>query len=900
MKVATRGRLLEREAELQTLADRLLGLARDGRGGVLLIEGPPGIGKSALLDRALDAAPEGVVVRRAAGSELESGLAFGAVRQLLAGALRGLDADVFEGPGRPAARVLGFAEGGSDALVDPLFSLQWVVEALAERAPLVLAIDDLHWLDEESGRFVGYLVRRLEGVPVLVLATARPAEPGATNPVTLHAEVLRPQPLSAGALGAVVAGRDPQAVLRATGGNPLLATQLAQAPAALALDEIALTGVGEMVLDRVRRLSEDAVALARGVSVFPDGAELEDAAAVAGLAAAPAAAAADGLVAAHVLGNEDRLRFLHPVMRTAVYGQLGPFERRAGHAAAARLLRERGAPVEAIAGQLLRAAAEGDAENVKVLRRAAETAVAAAAPRAAVRYLERAVDEPVPAGRERFEVLFVLGRLRARLGREGAVAALRQAADAAPDPWTRAEASLHAAGVLLARYEVVDADRVLAGLLESELSPEQRLMAHGLRCACFSERQSSERFRAAVAALPPDVPGDTPAQRIALFWRWSHDVGRFATRDEALAALLRCIDDEASVPFAEYGLMTLDPVPHLSALGAFDELERIAEQRMDIARERGDEALYVGGLLARGGSLKLRGRWKLAEADLQLTLAQPNLTGDQRITALEVLVEVLARQGRSGEARAAVAELEGLGAAALRVDLGRALIAHASGDPSPDGEGFKRMAEALTALGWTFPSQNRWLCSYSDHLIWNGRTDEARTLMEEYLAAADPAGDPAAIGDALTVLGRCSRGPEAVALLERAVAVLDPSPHEWLRGWAHLELGAALRRDGRRADSREHLRAALAYASEHGEARLERRAREELELAGGSTREAVARDRDALTPAEGRVARLAADGLSNKEIAAQLFLTVGSVQTTLIRVFRKLGINSRRDLPGLL
>jgi DNA-binding CsgD family transcriptional regulator len=226
------------------------------------------------------------------------------------------------------------------------------------------------------------------------------------------------------------------------------------------------------------------------------------------------------------------------------------------------------------------------------------------------------------------------------------------------------------------------------------------------------------------------------------------------------------------------------------------------------------------------------------------------------------------------------------------------VIADAVGVASPHIEHFKNITDYQYRMGWRYPPQRRWLCSYADGLIRNGRPDEARTVIEKYLQDAEPTGEPASIGQALTTLGRLERGDRAIEVLERAVAILDPSPHEWLRGWAHLELGAALRRAQRRAASREHLKRALAYAEEHGEASIAKRAREEIRLAGGRTREVAGRDRDALTPAEERVARLAADGYSNKAIAAELFLTVGSVRTTMTSVFRKLGIHSRRDLPG--
>src|SRR4051794_17923608 len=184
--------LLERGPDLARLTAHI-GALQQRAGGAVLVEGPPGIGKTALLAEALAGAGE-LPVLRARGSELETALAFGGVRQLFTAALRRLpEADrtaLLTGPASLAASVLGFSDGTPDALSDPLHGLYWLAADLAERTPLIVAIDDLHWLDEESRRFVAYLVPRLEEVPLLVLATTRPGEP------VDGFEVMHPAPLS--------------------------------------------------------------------------------------------------------------------------------------------------------------------------------------------------------------------------------------------------------------------------------------------------------------------------------------------------------------------------------------------------------------------------------------------------------------------------------------------------------------------------------------------------------------------------------------------------------------------------------------------------------------------------------------------------------------------------------
>ncbi len=324
------------------------------------------------------------------------------------------------GPAALAAAVLGLREMAHDELADPLYALSWLVSNLAEEQPLVLAIDDVHWLDAESGRFVAYLAQRLEGLSVLLAGSARPREPGAmASPLDTFREMattISPPPLSAAAAGAVVGGAAPASEAhRLTGGNPFLLRELGRAlelaDPGTDLEMLGTRAVATSVTQRVQRISADAVALADTVALFAAGTELAVAAQTAGLDAGAAAAAADALVAADVLvADGAQLEFLHPLMRAAVYDALGPFARRGGHAAAARALKQRGAPADHIAAHLLAGEPERDPENLRVLEAAAQGAIAAVAPRAAVRYLERAIAEGAAEPAQERTLLLELGR----------------------------------------------------------------------------------------------------------------------------------------------------------------------------------------------------------------------------------------------------------------------------------------------------------------------------------------------------------------------------------------------------------------------------------------------------------------------------------------------------------
>src|SRR5215211_3364108 len=307
-------RLLERDAEVEALVSRLEPLLASGTGGVVLVEGVAGIGKSSLLRALVAAALErpGVRVLTARGTELELELAFGAVRRLFAPVvtLDEVERDrVLSGPASLAAAVLGLREMPHDGLVDPLYALSWLATNLAEIAPAVMVIDDVHWLDAESGRFVAYLAQRVEGLPVLLAGSARPREPGAmATPLdTLReiASIVSPQPLSEAAtatvLGDAARARDAH---RVTGGNPFLLEELwralERAPGA-PFEELESRTVAQSVLRRVNRISRDALALANAVALFPAGSELADAARVARLRPMAAASAADALIDAQVL-----------------------------------------------------------------------------------------------------------------------------------------------------------------------------------------------------------------------------------------------------------------------------------------------------------------------------------------------------------------------------------------------------------------------------------------------------------------------------------------------------------------------------------------------------------------------------------------------------------------------
>ena len=453
--------LVERERELGNAA-RLLDRARAGDGGVLLLEGPAGIGKTAVLDSAA-ALGTGFRVLRGAGGEIERELSFGLVRDLLEPAFRQASAQErrrwLAGAAASAGAVLGQAPRGAGEDVAVAYGLYWLVNALAAEQPLLVVADDLHWCDRPSLSFLIYLARRIEGLPIALLGASRPPDPARPDLVDQLAaaggvETLALEPLSLDATEVLVAGRSAvvpvvafsQACHEATGGNPLLLGELLETireegvhpdeQGALRIHALAGPRLRRAVLGRLGRLQPAAGRLARAVAVLGDGCVLREAAALAGLAPADAEAVLPGLVASGVLADERRLAFEHPLLRTAVYLDLPAPARAAEHRRAAVVLREAGAGPETIAGHLLAAGPGGEGWAPAVLAAAAESALRRGSPDSCVVYLRRALaEEPEPTLRA--QLLRALGNALVRVGDPTAVGVLEEALALAPEAATR-------------------------------------------------------------------------------------------------------------------------------------------------------------------------------------------------------------------------------------------------------------------------------------------------------------------------------------------------------------------------------------------------------------------------------------------------------------------------------
>ncbi len=927
------GELLERSGELDAIREGAEAVAA-GEGRALVVEGPAGIGKTALVAAARAHALDiGLRPLAARGTELERAFGFGVVRQLLEPAVHeGEGAKAFEGSARYAAALLDvplaepahlpLGPEGAYAVTHGLYRLS---ANLARRGPLALLVDDAHWADAASLRFLAYLGNRLSQVPVLLVVAARPlGEPGGAAVAEMLSEggapaLLRPPALGDDASAALLRTAVPGAATSLcrtchalTGGNPFflreLADALREAGADRAADVLgaAPDGVVASVRARLARFPRSAQKLAGAAAIVGDGTLIRHAAALAEIDYPQADEAADALRAGRILADTRTLRFAHPIIRSAVHEQLSAAARSAGHNRAARMLATEDAASERVAAHLLATEPHGSDWVCSRLREAAREAVPRGAPDASVTYLRRALEEP-PSTENRPAVLLELGLAESlTLDREPAIEHLRRGVETTRDTVSR----LYAARTLAAMVGMNDpsqaveiVERALAASPDADPSLALHIEGHmvnmgrwglGSRRATF---ERAERLREGVESgeLDGAMELTVAATEVTM-------AGESAERAAALAG--RAIDALRGDPIL--AVVVGFAVRNLTVADRLDEAERVLGTTIDEARRQ--RANYrVGPLLVFRSDTRFRaGALGDAVVDAQDALVAYAHAG--RLSVLgstSALVQAFAELGAYEAAEGALEAADAHGPPEAIGDAytgtlvlnARARLSLAQGNARAALADLLEVGRRQEAMLEPNPAAVDWRSQAALAHAALDRPEAALELAHEELELARRFGAARAIGIALRALGVIA---DSLDHLHEAVDVLSASPARLEHARALADLGTALRHRRRITDARAPLLQALDLATRCGATPLAERARTELLIAGARPRRAQLSGVEALTTNEQRVAALAAEGRSNREIAQALYVSRKTVEKHLTATYRKLAISGRGDLPEAL
>jgi DNA-binding CsgD family transcriptional regulator len=934
--------LLERDNELITLEGRIAETCAR-RGGVVVVEGAAGVGKTRLLTSARELACNAQMqVVRARGNELEQDWPFGVVLQLFEPRWAAAGSDergrLTAGPARWAAEVLtGNIPGGFERADERGHAIArgffWLARNLITTsskprpgAPLLIAVDDVCSADADSLKFLAYLAGRIANLPILLIATVqwgkRGADPRALSSLRTAAgrSIVYVRALSEDAIAMLVREQFPdadstfcEACASVTGGNAFLLVKLleqlaadrvaADASTASRLSRLVPASILSVVASRFDRLPAASRALASAVAILGDPASLYSAAQLADLDVASASEAADELAALHLFNPGEPLSFVHPLSRASLCKAMAPLERGIAHRRAAAILSRERAAEEQAASHLLEAPPGADRWAIDVLRRTAHRALTAGGPEIAVRMLERALAERPPA--EEFPTLVAeLGEAESSAGLPHEVERLEHAIRVTKERPRRAQLVLLQAEALCEQKRYGEATDIIQ-TAAAELSGADDELHKNLDAAYISAATCLPALADEVSRrcekLLSDLGGEpTVAQRLALAQIAFHQSIRGVTRADVRRV--------AELAWGNGALLDAGRLAWPSVVGALmvvDDLERaleICSSALAAPNRRQSAVDYSAACCCKAWSLYDQGfiLQAIAQAHAGLDTVPDDWMPYGR-TAYGALACCQLQRGQLEEAETALTSIDppqnqhgrhvpfllnaraGLRLAQLRprealetaLEAGRAL---------------------LREFGVEHPGLVAWRSSAALAHRALGETARAWELAEEELGLARRSGTTRVVIRDLLVLGLLEHRQARLELLHEAARAGENygCRLEYIHALVHL--GAALRRDNRRAAAREPLREALELSQRGGATDIAERARDELAATGARPRRAVLSGVDALTASERRVSELAARGLTTRQIADSLFITPKAVEFHLRHIYQKLEISSRVQL----
>ncbi len=900
------GHLEIRRSELARIAAALT-RTDEGRSSILVVEGEAGVGKTHLLEQgALLAADRRMRVWRSGLTEIETMLSWAGLSVLLTD----LDEALLEGMPPPRRHTLDRARGvggtGRISAAEVASALADVVCRVTDTAPLVLVLDDLQWIDRASAAAIAYAVRANAGRRVCVLAAHRSEEPVPLDLTRIPGpefERIELAGLSAAGVHHLLAGvgldvgsrRDLLRVHELSGGNPLRAVEIARRLTAGGPAGVRAVSdpFRDVTLARLDGLDGDAVEAARVCALMarPTGSV------IAAVLGAPALAALAQLERRSIIRSTDgSIEFTHPLRRAAVLHGLGEFERRRLHLRIADTVDD---PELAVLHRA-ESADLPDAELAAALERAGDAAAAVGVPDVAiVRYRRAAELTPEGDRADRWRRRHRVVGLSVEIGdHEAVLAEAEELERTAEDPRDVASALLH---LIDARLMVMGFDAAIAtaraGLerLPANSSERVTLLVRLVRLEQFHGFEgaaTTARAALAVARRSGDV-----------------DLIRRAEVVEACAAVMvgDPIDtDSLQVP------TTTDPHAGIGAAhflaevlvwtNQLDRAESMLLPDAAQARARGATIPLVRALSQLGDVYLRRGRWDEAERCLVEVGELADLTEYTTSDRVDLAWLAAAR----GDRRTAEGHLDidaGRLAPAFDFDhvvhLARAgFVALCAGEWRSVVTLLDRAAAGATALGFVDAGALPFRHDLVEALLNLGEVEQAERHAGEFAAAAERSGSllSVALGLRCRAMVASARGQadEAVVLAEQAVTSHTGVPVVLEAARTRLTAGSVLRRSGQRSAARTHLEAALQAFTELGARPFAERTTGELERLGAR------RVGPGLTATEERIARLAASGCTNAEIAAEMFVSLRTVESNLTRTYRKLAVRSRTELVAKL
>jgi DNA-binding CsgD family transcriptional regulator len=900
-------RLLGRRSERE-MVDRLLGAARIGQGGVLVLVGDPGVGKTALLEYAIEVAPDFRVVR-AMGIEGEMDLPFAGLQQLCSPLLGRLER--LAGPQRHALAVaFGLREGDVPDRFLIGLALLSLLSTAARAQPVLCVIDDAQWLDRASAQALSFVARRLLAERVAILFAARKPIDVLGGLPQLAVEGLaerEAQALLASVLPERLDQRVRDRIVAETRGNPLALLELPRGltPAQLAGGfglpaALPLSGrIEESFRRRLSRLPRDTrrLLLVAAADAAGDPALVWRSAERLGIHESAAdAAESEGLIE---FGST--VIFRHPLVRSAIYRASSPGERREAHRALAEAT-DADVDPDRRAWHLAEATPRPTEEVAVVLERSADRARARGGFAAAAAFLERSASLTVEPSRRAARALAAAQAKQQAGALDAALTLVSMAEAGALDEFQKAQVDVLRAQISFASNRGSDAPPLLLKAarrlepLDARLSRDTYLDA--LTAALFAGRlakagDAREVAHAASGAVPPPSPpraSDLLLDALALMVSGGASAGASALR-EALTVF------RSEQIRTEEGLRWLWLAGRAAAyIWDYDSWDALTARQIELAREAGALTVLPLTLSTRAGVHLFAGKlreaaWLIDEAN-SVTEAT-----DNRIVPYGAL---------------ALAAFRGCEPDATR------LIEASTTDFVARGEGM-----GLTLAQWATAALYNGLARYEDalaaaeqaaqdpHELWfstwtlvelieaaarSANTERAAGALELLTRAARASGTAWALGIERRSRALLARGEEAEILYRDAIEQLEPTPLRVDLARAHLLYGEWLRRNRRRLEARAQLRNAHRLFTEFGMEGYAERARIELRATGERARKRSVATRDELTPQETQVSRLAAQGATNQEIAAQLFISPSTVEYHLSKAFRKLDVKSRTQL----